>query len=213
MIISFMSLKGGSGKSALARNLAIGLLQENKKLKVLDNDYQETLTMFDLKRKKLKVKVEQLNLIHSKNKEELKKIINNHNEKEYLIIDTPGVDSDVNQILLLVSDLVIIPVSDMQDEIFSLHKFLEIINNLETKSNRTINFKIVLNKIHPRTKKGIEDFKDYLKSSNIPFFNSVIRYRKTDFNDSFMSGMGVIEVGKENAKNELKDLLNEILNK
>jgi len=205
-IITIVHQKGGVGKSTIALNLAIEL---NKKydLKVIDLDYQKSMTIFNETRKEKKLKP--LNIIHIENQKELINVLKNNNE--LILIDSGGFDSDLNRIAIIGADLIITPVSNNLIEIYGLEAFKKILKELK-EIEPEIKSYILLNNIYPKATKAIEELKKYIKD-NTEYFNlldTVLR-RRADFAKSFELGKSVIEINKESkASKELKSLIKNI---
>ena len=206
-IITIAHQKGGVGKSTIALNLAVEL---NKKynLKVIDLDYQKSITIFNETRKEKKLKP--LNIIHIENQKELIDVLKNSNE--LILIDSGGFDSDLNRIAIIGADLVITPVSNNLIEIYGLEAFKKILQELK-EIEAEIKSHILLNNIDPKATKALKDLKKYIQKNEEYFslFDTVLR-RRADFAKSFEKGKNVIEMDKKSkASKELKNLIKEIL--
>lgn len=205
-IITIAHQKGGVGKSTIALNLAVEL---NKKynLKVIDLDYQKSITIFNETRKEKKLKP--LNIIHIENQKELIDVLKNNNEM--ILIDSGGFDSDLNRIAIIGADLVITPVSNNLIEIYGLEAFKKILQELK-EIETEIKSHILLNNIDPKATKALKELKKYIQKNKEYFslFDTVLR-RRSDFAKSFEKGKNVIEMDKKSkASKELKNLVKEI---
>ncbi len=205
-IITIAHQKGGVGKSTIALNLAVEL---NKKynLKVIDLDYQKSITIFNETRKEKKLKP--LNIIHIENQKELIDVLKNNNEM--ILIDSGGFDSDLNRIAIIGADLVITPVSNNLIEIYGLEAFKKILQELK-EIEAEIKSHILLNNIDPKATKALKELKKYIQKNKEYFslFDTVLR-RRSDFAKSFEKGKNVIEMDKKSkASKELKNLVKEI---
>jgi len=205
-IITIAHQKGGVGKSTIALNLAIEL---NKKydLKVIDLDYQKSITIFNETRKEKKLKP--LNIIHIEHQKELIDVLKNNNE--LILIDSGGFDSDLNRIAIIGADLVITPVSNNLIEIYGLEAFKKILKELK-EIEPEIKSYILLNNIDPKTTKAIKELKKYIQKNEEYFslFDTVLR-RRAVFAKSFEKGKNVIEIDKKSkASKELKKLIKNI---
>jgi len=205
-IITIAHQKGGVGKSTIALNLAIEL---NKKydLKVIDLDYQKSITIFNETRKEKKLKP--LNIIHIEHQKELIDVLKNNNE--LILIDSGGFDSDLNRIAIIGADLVITPVSNNLIEIYGLEAFKKILKELK-EIEPEIKSYILLNNIDPKTTKAIKELKKYIQKNEEYFslFDTVLR-RRAVFAKSFEKGKNVIEIDKKSkASKELKKLIKDI---
>jgi len=205
-IITIAHQKGGVGKSTIALNLAVELSKKYN-LKIIDLDYQQSLTIFNSTIREEKLK--SLNIIQVKTQKELIKILKN--PKELILIDSGGFDSDLNRISILGADLVITPVSNNLIEIYGLEAFKKILKELKTLDSK-IKAHILLNKIEPKATKSIKELKEYIKNNSEYFklLDSILR-RRADFSKSFEVGKSVVEIDKNSkASKELKDLINNI---
>ena len=205
-IITIAHQKGGVGKSTIALNLAVELSKKYN-LKIIDLDYQQSLTIFNSTIRDEQLK--SLNVIQVKTQKKLIKILKNPDD--LILIDSGGFDSDLNRISILGADLVITPVSNNLIEIYGLEAFKRILKELKSIDSR-IKTHILLNKIEPKATKSIKELKDYIKN-NSEYFNlldSILR-RRADFSKSFELGKSVVEIDKNSkASKELKDLINNI---
>lgn len=205
-IITIAHQKGGVGKSTIALNMAVEL-SEKYNLKVIDLDYQKSITIFNETRKEKKLK--SLDIIHIETQKELISFLRNNNDM--ILIDSGGFDSDLNRIAIIGADLIITPVSNNLIEIYGLEAFKKILNQLkEIKPN--IKSHILLNNINPKATKAIEELRKYIKN-NTQYFNllDIILRRRADFAKSFETGENVIEMDqKSKASKELNGLINNI---
>jgi len=206
MIITVAHQKGGVGKSTIALNLAVEL---NKKydLKVIDLDYQKTITIFNETRKEKKLKPLKIKTIESQ--KDLIKFLKKDNE--LVLIDSGGFDSDLNRISIIGADLIITPVSNRLIEIYGLEAFKKILSDLK-EVEPDIKAYILLNNIDPKASKSVEEFRDYVYKNKDFFsmFDTIIR-RRSDFAKSFDKGKSVVEIDKKSkASKELKKLIKDI---
>ena len=205
-IITIAHQKGGVGKSTIALNLAVEL---NKKynLKVIDLDYQKSITIFNETRKEKKLKP--LNIIHIETQKELIDLLKKNND--LILIDSGGFDSDLNRIAIIGADLIITPVSSNLIEIYGLEAFKKILQELKEVEPEIKSY-VLLNNIDPKATKSVEELKKYIKNNNEYFdlLDTILR-RRADFARSFEAGKSVTEIDKKSkASKELKQLLKDI---
>jgi len=205
-IITIAHQKGGVGKSTIALNLAVEL---NKKynLKVIDLDYQKSITIFNETRKEKKLKP--LNIIHIETQKELIDLLKKNND--LILIDSGGFDSDLNRIAIIGADLIITPVSSNLIEIYGLEAFKKILQELKEVEPEIKSY-VLLNNIDPKATKSVEELKKYIKNNNEYFdlLDTILR-RRADFARSFEVGKSVTEIDKKSkASKELKQLLKDI---
>jgi len=202
-IITIAHQKGGVGKSTIALNLAVELSKKFN-LKVIDLDYQKSITIFNETRKEKGLKP--LNIFHIETQKELIDIFKTN--KDLILIDSGGFDSDLNRISIVGADLVITPVSNNLIELYGLEAFKKILKDLQEIEPK-IKSTVLLNNIDPKATKSIKELKKYIKSNKEYFntFDSVLR-RRADFSKSFEVGKSVAEMDKKSkASKELKELI------
>lgn len=202
-VIVIAHQKGGVGKSTIAANLAAELSKKHK-ASIVDLDMQKSLTYFNTLREDEKLQA--LEILKIKTSGELKTAINDN--KNLLIIDAGGYDSDLNRIAIAGADLVITPVSDSGIELVGLLNFREIIRDARN-YRPDLQAHILLNKIHPWTNSSLNEIFDFIK--NNPEFgklSSILRDR-ADYKKAFDSGKSVIEHNGK-AKEEMQLLINEV---
>ena len=204
-VITIAHQKGGVGKSTISLNLAVELSKKYK-LKVIDLDYQKSLTIFNSIRKDKNLTL--LEIVSPNSKKELMNVLDNN--EDLILVDSGGFDSDLNRIAMLGADLIITPVSDNLIEMYGLEAFKKILQDLQ--KIKPLKSYVLFNKIEPRATKSLQELKDYIKNNSDYFnlLNTFIR-RRADFAKSFELGKSVIEINKKSkASKELNLLINDI---
>jgi len=205
-IITVAHQKGGVGKSTISINLATELSKKYN-LKVIDLDYQKSITIYNETRKEKKLKP--LDVIQVNTQNELINFLKQTDD--LVLIDSGGFDSDLNRIAIISADLIITPLSNNLIEIYGLETFKNILKELK-EIEPSIKSNILLNNINPQAKKSVQELQDYIKSNNEYFklFNTLLR-RRVDFAKSFEEGKSVVEINKKSkASKELISLIKEI---
>jgi len=204
-VITIAHQKGGVGKSTLALNLATEL-SKRYPLTVVDLDFQKSLTIFNENRKE--AGLDPLHVVSAQDRKELMTLLDG--DEGLVLVDSGGFDSDLNRIALLGADLVITPLSNNLIEIYGLESFKKILHDL--KEIRQIRSHVLLNNVHPKTQKAIDEIREFVERSEEFFgmFETVIR-RRSAFARSFEEGRSVVEMDeKSTAAKEIKALLQEI---
>ena len=199
MIIVIAHTKGGVGKSLISWHLAIEL---GKKAKLVDLDFQKTLVFTNSIRKQADLKPLKIDSVNSQ--EELIKSLEDENAK-YIIVDVGGFDSDLNRMAIYAADIVLVPASEKITELAGLSKFEDIIINIEKQTEEKINCYVIENNINPNIKK-LSLLDDFIKKSKV--FNKLnIRLSsRADYYKTLEEGLGVSNLKKSKAKEEIKNL-------
>lgn len=218
-IITIASTKGGVGKSTFVLNLATVLLNQGKKVAVLDADSQGTIGKWSKVRDymiEVGEKIQQL-FVAGVRGEALLEIANDKKQQGYFVlIDSPGVDDSNMRNALLRSDLVITTCATSAVDLWEIESLINILKKLQTIQNRKIPLLLVFNKVPSiHSNLAIEEAKIFFDQNNINpnyILKSVIKERVA-FKHSIKSGRGVIECSPQDDKaiKEIKDCANEIL--
>ena len=108
MIISFVNQKGGVGKTTAAINLAIGLKKKNYNLVFIDADPQGSAVQWHaIEGNKSFEILHHPSPIHAT---DIRQLSMNY---DYVVIDAPPAIGDISKAILAVTDLAIIPLSQV----------------------------------------------------------------------------------------------------
>lgn len=201
MVITIAHTKGGVGKSILAWNLAVAL-----KAKVIDLDFQKTLVLVNNIRENNQISP--LPIIDIESSDELYDLIE-ETKKEPIIIDVGGFDSDLNRMAIYAADMVITPASDKITELAGLKKFEEIIQEISLHTDSKIEPYILINNVNPNAK-NFSLVDDIIRESSIFQKLSTIVFHRAPYYRSLEHGIGVVEMTKSKAKDEILSLVSNI---
>ncbi|WP_299784734.1 ParA family partition ATPase [uncultured Marivita sp.] len=151
LVITIAQQKGGSGKTTVSANLAIGFLRKGKSVALVDIDPQGSLGRWFMTRIETEAgPVDQLEFATSSAwgiTYEVRKLSENH---DIVIIDTPPkADSDLRP-ALRVADLVIVPVSVSHVDLWATEGVLDLARREDKEAL------IVLNRARKNTRLGAE---------------------------------------------------------
>lgn len=151
LVITIAQQKGGSGKTTVSANLAIGFLRRGKSVALVDIDPQGSLGRWFMTRIETEAgPVDQLEFATSSAwgiTYEVRKLSENH---DIVIIDTPPkADSDLRP-ALRVADLVIVPVSVSHVDLWATEGVLDLARREDKEAL------IVLNRARKNTRLGAE---------------------------------------------------------
>lgn len=124
MIISITNLKGGVGKSTISRNLAVYFASRGNKTCIIDTDIEQRGTSDWFERRA--EDVAHVSVFPMSTADGLAKDVKTHSNDGYNIIIIDGVPqlSKVATKTLLISDLLVIPLTPSIEDLKSFEKFL-----------------------------------------------------------------------------------------
>jgi chromosome partitioning protein len=178
--ITFVTQKGGSGKSTLCINLAVAAQEAGRSVCILEMDRQATVSDWAEHRTSETPEVAQIDA------PQLDEVMKNlrGSAYDYVFIDTPGVDSPGTLSAIRAADLCIIPCRPTPADLRAFKPTRAAIYRLEKR------FAFVLNQTPPRSYR-IRDAADGLTVLGVlPDVNIVAR---NDHQDAIGMGQGVTE--------------------
>ena len=164
-IISFISRKGGTGKTTNAINLATSLQHAGKSVMLIETDTNYTLsTLRKMETFKSKTDKVEFEIIGSNDDDVANELIvlKESNRIEFLVIDSAGKTTNEGiKKLCLVSDVVIVPTSLTQNDLLVTY---QTVTDLAPAREINKNLKILIlpNRIHSAT--GFHTVRDALKN-------------------------------------------------
>jgi chromosome partitioning protein len=202
-VIVIAHQKGGVGKSTIAANIAVEL-SKLFNIKVIDLDFQRSLTYFNNKR--IQQNLSPLDIIKVDSINELRNILNS--DGGIYIIDTGGFDADMNRLAIAGADLLLTPVSDAEIEQVGLLSFREILRDIR-QHRQDLKASILLNRIHQWANTSLNDVCEFIKDNpEFVQYPHILRDR-ADYKKAFSEGKSVIEYNNT-AVIEMKLLVEEI---
>lgn len=213
MIIAITATKGGSGKTTIAVNLAVGFTKKGYDVCIVDadegqisckhwaecrDDEREHITVVQIPDKKFIRDVKELSKRY-----------------DIIIIDGRPTQSDISDRITMVSDLIIIPVKYGLYELRAFENYLDIYDSVkEAKESMGGGLKgcVLLNDMGVGQTTGREmtaAVQEAIGDSDIELLESIIHHRKI-YADSPADGIGVIESKNHKAKAEMENLIAEV---
>jgi chromosome partitioning protein len=178
--ITFVTQKGGSGKSTLCISLAVAAQEAGQSVCILEMDRQATVSDWAEHRKQPSPEVAQVDATQI---DDIMARLR-RSDFDYVFIDTPGVDSPGSLAAIRAADLCVIPCRPTPADLRAFKPTLAAIYRLEKK------FTFVLNQTPPRSYR-VRDATDGLAVLGVlPEVNIVMR---NDYQDALGLGQGVTE--------------------
>ena len=188
-IVTVANLKGGTGKSTLAVNLACALATGGRRVVVIDADAQGTTTHW-LNSGELPVTGDSLPVENERDVERwTARVLAHQDTADLVVIDAPPHLSAATHAALLVADLVLIPVSAGGPDVLATGKVLELVREVRAaRDDHGPAALLVPSRIDRRTLAGAE-IEGALKPFGEPIGPAVCQ--RTAFVDAFTAGAWV----------------------
>lgn len=200
-VITVAQQKGGAGKTTIAANLAVELVRRGKKVVLLDTDPQGSLGRWFMTRREAGDPGMEFSTASawgvSYECDKLRKTF------DYVLVDTPPkIDSDLKP-AIRESDLVIVPVSASQVDVWATEGVLDMA------AREKADVMVVLNRAKAGTRVAM-DVDKTLMELGVSRAESVLGHRVA-FPETMGIGKGVIERGKGVWSTEFQALTDEVL--
>jgi chromosome partitioning protein len=198
MIYVIGGIKGGSGKTTVATNLAVTLVQDGKDVLLVDADDQETATDFSAwrnERTQGHAGYTSVQLTGQAARDELKRLANKY---EDVVIDTGGRDTTSQRAALSVADIYLVPFNPRSFDVWTLEKVTRLIQEIRT-INPELKAYAFLNRADPRGSDNEEAAEVLRDSDTVQFLDAPLGNRKA-FSNAAAQGMGVTELQPEDRK-------------
>lgn len=202
-IITVANRKGGVGKTTIATNLAVALQNKGKTLLVDADEQRSAFRWNEYRDNKIDMLAVHKNLLDA--------LEQKAQDYDFILIDLAGRDSEVFREALLITDKLVVPT---QASLLDLEVLPYINEQIKTaqKDNEDLKAFVVINKAPTNPKSSeIEQAKSYIADyPNFKLLQTVLRDRK-QFRDAIVESKSVSEMNSSKAKDELNEMLIEIL--
>ena len=202
-IICVAQQKGGAGKTTLVSNLAIAYLAEGKSVALLDTDPQGSLGKWLDVREELLGVDPNLRFATATAYGISRAIRSVSGEVDVILVDTPPkADSDVRWVLRE-SDLVLVPVSASQADVWATHDVLDLADRAQKPTH------IVMNRTRSGTRVG-DDVARSVAELGVGRLDTSLANRVI-YADALGRGLGAVEAKKSGpAADEVRALAKEV---
>lgn len=212
IVIGFLQVKGGVGKSTLSENLAVAFAHDNNlKVKIVDCDIrQRTCSKWVARRNEHHP--EKPKVYCSIQVDDLKNAVNEDSQNyDVLIIDVQGRDSKSLRTALLISDIVYIPFAPSQNDIETIEEIIELLEETQVQNTQRKTFYILNNCSSHYLDQSSEDAKSFLQEySHIINASKVKLSHRKVYKIAAAEGLGVIETSDSKSREEVLNLKKEV---
>lgn len=210
MILLIGYEKGGTGKSTLAKSLAVYLQQQGRDLVTVDTDPQQTLYRWCERRKDQAdvMPIPCVKLTGSKILSDLRSLAGKYSD---VIIDAGGADSPALRAALAVATHLLVPMQPNAGDIEILGHMVDLIDQARV-YNPDLKARAVLTMCPtlPSRYSLILDAKDVCTHYNLTPLNAYTSRREI-YDVISMSGLSVLESDNDKARQEIIEIAKEIL--
>ena len=155
MILTVGGIKGGSGKTTIATNLACIAAGQNAEVLLVDADDQETAADFTVVRKEDHPTAPRYTCAKLSGRSVRTEISELAPKYDHTIVDTGGRDTTSQRAALAISQLLLVPFVPRSFDIWTLNKVAGLVEEMRTVNPGLVAF-LFLNRIDP-TGQGIEN--------------------------------------------------------
>lgn len=198
MIIVVGGIKGGSGKTTIATNLAVIRSAENRDLLLIDADDQETATDFTILRNERMeggAGYTSIKLAGPAVRTQTQRLANKYQD---IIIDTGGRDTTSQRAALTIADLLLVPFVPRSFDIWTLEKVAALVSEMQP-ANSKLKAYAFLNRADARGQDNDEAMSFLRESSALTFIETPLGSRKA-FSNAAAQGLAVTELRPPDAK-------------
>ena len=190
MIVTIGGIKGGSGKTTVATNLAV-MRSKVKDLLLIDADDQETATDFTILRNSEQESgagYTNIRLSGSAVRTETKRLKDKYEE---ILIDTGGRDTASQRAALSVADVLLVPFVPRSFDVWTLEKVSELVGEMRT-ANPQLRAYAFINRADPAGRDNDEAASIIQDTAELEFIDCPLGSRKA-FSNAAALGLGVVE--------------------
>lgn len=212
MIIVVGGIKGGSGKTTVATNLAVLRSSKSKDVLLIDADDQETATDFTVLRNESLPDGAGYTSIKLSGSAVRTEVLRLTDKFKDIIIDTGGRDTTSQRAALAVADILLIPFVPRSFDVWTLEKVSALVAEMRT-VNPDLKAVAFINRADPRGQDNLEAAEVIKETEEIKFIDAPLGSRKA-FSNAASAGLGVTEIKPfdTKAEEEIKVLYKYVFN-
>lgn len=209
MIIGVINTKGGSAKTTTSTNLAVAFAHRGYQVCLLDTDEGQESSRIWLENRAEDLPEVRVEVVLPKFLATTAKAL--EREGYLVIVDSAPKLSELANLIIVSSDILIIPVQPTYYDFRGFENFLEnfrAFRGAKEASGGKVVPGVLLTRTRPNTIM-LESIKEALSSYEIPIFKTEIVEREA-YKATASMGLGVVEYSDKKAKAEFENLTNEV---
>lgn len=198
MIVAVGGIKGGSGKTTIAINLAIMRALDGSDVLLIDADDQETasdFTMLRNERVRARATYTSIKLTGQAVRTETLRLAGKYAD---VVIDTGGRDTSSQRAALTVADMLLVPFVPRSFDVWTLEKVGELVGEMRI-ANPDLKAYVFINRADPSGRDNDEASDVLRDNDNLEFIPTPVGTRKA-FGNAAAQGLAVSELRPQDAK-------------
>lgn len=210
MVYSVGGIKGGSGKTTVATNLAVWLAKTSEDVLLIDADDQESATDFTSWRQEATQGKTGYTAIKLQGDAVLSEVRKLKTKYQMIVIDTGGRDTTSQRAAIAVADIFLVPFAPRAVDIWTIEKTARLISEMKP-ANPDLQALTFINKADPSGSDN-EEAASLLRDTDVwTFVDTPLGERKA-FANAVAKGLGIAEFTPRNDKaiQEFSDLWKQI---
>lgn len=193
MVFTVGGIKGGTGKTTIATNLAVWLSQRGADILLVDADEQESASDFTAWREETRKGQLGYTLVQLNGPTVRRQIEQLRPKYDHIIIDTGGRDTASQRAALFVSDAYLIPFAPRSYEIWTLSKVQALLSEIQASRSTPLQVYSFLNKADTRGVDNNEATEVLRENEELNFVDYPVINRKA-FATAASKGLSVFEM-------------------
>lgn len=198
MIIVCGGIKGGSGKTTVATNLAVIRAAQDSDVLLIDADDQETATDFTAQRSEQRNGEAGYTCIKLSGQNVRNQTLRLKEKYQDIIIDTGGRDTSSQRAALSVADVLLVPFVPRSFDVWTLEKVSDLVAEMR-QANPTLKAFTFINRADPRGHDNDEAAEVLKEAGELQFIATPLGSRKA-FGNAAAGGLAVTELRPEDEK-------------
>ncbi len=198
MIVVIGGIKGGSGKTTVATNLAVMLANQTRDVLLIDADDQETASDFTILRNERQPQgagYTSIKLTGSAVRTQTMRLAEKYQD---VVIDTGGRDTTSQRAALSVADVLLVPFVPRSFDVWTIEKVSDLVTEMRT-ANHNLKAYVSINRADPAGRDNQEPAEALKETEALQFIDTPIITRKA-FGNASAQGLAVTELKPQDPK-------------